>query len=41
MHYFKINKEPININDVDINIIVFYNKISYGKHGAKNTILDI
>ena len=34
MHYFKTNKKPININDVDTNKIVLSNKISYGKHGA-------
>ena len=34
MHYFKRNKKPININDVDTNKIVLSNKVSYGKQGA-------
>ena len=34
MHYFKTNKNPININDVDTNKTVLSNKVSYGKHGV-------
>ena len=34
MHYFKTNKKPFNINNVDTNKIMLSNKMSYGKHGA-------
>ena len=34
MHYFKTNKKPININDVDTNKILSSNEVPYGKHGA-------
>ena len=32
-HYFKTNKKPININEIDIRKIVLSNK-SHGKEGA-------
>ena len=34
MHYFKTNKKPININNVDTNKIVLPNKVPYGRQGA-------
>ena len=36
MHYFKANKKPVTINDIDTNKIVSSNKISYGKQGGAN-----
>ena len=34
MHYFKTNKKPVDINDIDTNKTVLSNKVSCGKQGA-------
>ena len=41
MHYFKTNKKPININEIDIRKIVLSNKTPMVNKVLINTILDI